>query len=430
MTTNFPVSDANTQAALGSLVTSDQFNLHLANNGVVVPMKTNGLRQMVNVARYTEDLTWAYAALSGATLATTPATVNMPFDGRLMTLTGILPSSFNASLQHRYGPASMVPFVAGQKYLVSYYAYAPKDTYFYMRPIASTAAQGHAIRGVRAGRFKRVWALFSAISQSTIDPGITAEVALGSGSGVNPQFYQSGLPGTAPLYVGGFQIEAVAPTTKNGIMIIGDSTVAGSSGKIDACYDFTNPENCQWSTHLAVALNCACYNRGVGGETLTSMLARWDTDMTPLAPNSQYCIIQGGINDIGQSHTLAQMQSDLQGMVAKAIANGFTMNGLTGTIRLLTVSPTGTISTGAGMEAQRKAYNAWLVQQYGAAALDIASVLTNPWDPTTSTLHPAYIGADTTHPVGIGREAVANYIAVNGNFNLLPQPSAYQRQQS
>lgn len=428
MTAQFPVYDAT-----GTLLTQDQFNIQLANAGVAaIGMKTNGLRQMVNVARYTESLAWGVAVvLSNVTLATIPASINIPVDGRLLPLTGLLPASFNGSVQHRYNNASLTPFAAGTKYLVSYYAYAPADTYFYMRPIASTSAEGHGIRGVRGGRFKRVWTLFQATSQTMIDPGIAAEVALGSGTGAQPQFYQSGLPGTSPLYIGGFQIEAVAPTIKNGIAIIGDSTVAGSSGKIDTCYDFTNPENAQWSTHLAVALNCDCYNRGVGGQTLTQMAARWASDMSPLAANSQYCIIQGGINDINQGHTLSQMQADLQTMISSALADGYTLNGLTGTIRLIAVAPTGYF-TGNSMETLRQTYNAWLHATYGAAVLDYQSVIQNPWTTAHDSLNPAYFSNETpnVHPNGIGREAEANFIAANGNFNLLPQPSAYQRQQS
>lgn len=350
-----------------------------------------------------------------------------------MPLTGLLPTGFNSNVQHRYGNASLTPFSAGQKYLVSYYAYAPADTYFYMRPVASTAAQGHGIRGVRAGRFKRVWTLFQATSQTAIDPGVTAEVALGSGAGVNPQFYQAGLPGTQAIYIGGFQIEAVAPTTKNGIMAIGDSTLAFNTGKIDTCYDFTNPELAAWTTHLAVSLNCNVYNRGVGGETMTSMLARWDADMTPLAANSQYCIIQGGINDIQQGHTLAQMQSDVQGMVAKGVGNGFTFNqGIAGTGRIIAVPPTGYFTGDPVKEPLRQAYNTWLKNTYGSLVLDYSSVLQNPWTAAHDSLNPTYFSNETpnVHPNGIGREATANFIAMNGNFNLLPQPSPYQRQQS
>jgi hypothetical protein len=417
-------------------VSPSQFNLQLVNSGVAaLAQPDGGIRQMVNLARFTEDLTWGAVVLSPSTLISTgptPASINATVNGRLMPLTGLLPTGFSSSIEHRYSAVSLTPFAAATKYLVSYYVYAPQDTYFYMRPMASTGSQGHGIRGVRAGQFKRVWTLFAATTQTAIDPGIAAEVALGSGSGVQPHFYQAGLPGTKAIYVGGFQIEAVAPTTKNGIMIIGDSTVAGSSGKIDTCRDFTDPNNAEWSTHLAVALNCDCYNRGVGGETLTSMLARWDTDMTPLAANSAYCIIQGGINDINTAHSLSQMQSDLQGMVAKAVANGFTMNGLTGTIRLIAVAPTGYFTGDATKEPLRLAYNAWLKQTYGAAVLDYNADIQNPWTAAHDSLNPAYFQNETpnVHPNGIGREAEANRIALSGGFSLLPQPSMYQRQQS
>lgn len=416
-------------------VSPDQFNVQLQNAGLAaIAQKDLGIRQMVNVGRHTEDLGWSAAVVATpSTLITgTPATINAMIGDRLMTLTGLTPTSFNSNLQHRYSNAALTPFAAGVKYLVSYYAYAPNDTYFYMRSVASTASEGHGIRGVRRQRVKRVWTLFQATSQTMIDPGVSAEVALGSGTGVQPQFYQAGLPGTQQIFINGFQIEAVAPTTKNGIMVTGDSTVAGNSGKIDTCYDFTNPENAQWSTWLSIALNCDVYNRGVGGQTMTSMLARWDTDMTPLAANSAYCIIQGGINDVNQGHTLAQMQSDVQGMVAKAIANGFVMNGIVGTIRIIAVQPTGYFTGDLVKEPLRLAYNAWLKLTYGSAVIDYSSVVQNPWTTAHDSLHPAYFQNETpnVHPNGIGREAVANFIALNGGFSLLPTPSAYQRQQA
>lgn len=417
-------------------VSPQQFNLQLQSNGVAaLAQLDNGLRQMVNIARFTEDLTWGAVVLSPTTLISTgptPASINATVNNRLLPLTGLLPTGFSSSIEHRYSAVSLTPFFAGTKYLISYYAYAPQDTYFYMRPMASTAAQGHGIRGVRAGQFKRVWTLVSATSQTALDPGVAAEVALGSGSGVQPHFYQAGLPGTKPLYISGFQIESVAPTTKNGIAIIGDSTVAGSSGKIDTCYDFTNPENCQWSTHLAVALNCDCYNRGVGGDTLTGMNTRWAADMTPLAANSLYCIIQGGINDINTGHTLAQMQSDLQALITKATTDGFVLNGNQGTIRLIAVAPTGYFTGDPIKEPLRLTYNAWLKATYGSAVIDYNSVIQNPWTTAHDSLNPAYFSNETpqVHPNGIGREVEAAYIAANGNFNLLPTPSTYQRQQS
>ena len=132
---------------------------------------------------------------------------------------------------------------------------------------------------------------------------------------------------TFDAYIGGFQIEAISNSSYvDGIAIIGDSTFAISSGgaATDSGKDFSVLSNREVSHTLSVVLNCCVFNRAVAGETLAQMDARWATDITTIKPRCKYVIIQGGINDINTGRTLAQMQTSVQSMIAKALADGFT----------------------------------------------------------------------------------------------------------
>lgn len=399
-----------------------QFNVQLQTNGVAaIGENGNDYLPVVNVARYTEDFGWAYHNFSG-TAAKPGATKKAVVDGRLITLTQITTGSFNDAISARYNTASLTPYKAGQRYLISFYVFADLDTFFWMRTIANSSAQGHGVKFVKAGTLRRVWALAVATSAGQLDMGAVAETALGSGTASETYLLQQGTKAIAAangFYIGGIQIEPMLSTAKNGIAWQGDSTMAGSSGKLDLCRDFTDPNNREVSTVVGALLSASCHNRAVGGERLDQMDTRWATDITPLAANCKYVVIQGGINDIGQGRTLAQMQASLQSMAAKAATDGFE-------VRYLTVTPTDTIAGGAGMEAIRQQYNAWLKSTYGALVLDIAPLVTNP--ETGNTLHPAYYG-DGTHYPGIAKTTIGRWLAKNGNFSL-PTPTAYHRQQS
>lgn len=399
-----------------------QFNQQLSNNGVAAITETDAdYLPFSNVARYTEDFSWAYYNKSG-TAATPGTTKKAVVDGRLITLSQVTTGGFNDSIEARYASASLTPFVAGKKYLLSMYVYSDVDVFFWSRTVANSSAQGHGVRFSKAGLLRRVWTIGQATSTTALDLGAAAETALGSGAGENARVIQQGnkvIPAGSGLYIGGIQIESVASTTKLGVAWQGDSTMAGASGKLDLPRDFTDPNLREVSTMVSAYLNCNCYNRAVGGERLDQMDTRWAADITPLAANSKYVVIQGGINDIGQGRTLAQMQASLQSMAAKAATDGFE-------VRYLTVTPTSTIAGTPAMEALRQTYNAWLKSTYGALVIDIAPFVTDP--ETGNTLLPAYWG-DGTHYPGIAKTTIGRYIAKNGGMTFTT-PSRYQRQQS
>lgn len=132
----------------------------------------------------------------------------------------------------------------------------------------------------------------------------------------NSGYNFTGLEYTTNLYLGGFQIEEMADNVKNGIVVIGDSTVDGSSGS-----GSDNMNNTEWVKFVGSLLNVDYYNRGIGGTTTTQMLNRWDTDITPLKDKCKYVIIQGGINDL-PSNDVNLIVNNHKAMDAKAVRDG------------------------------------------------------------------------------------------------------------
>lgn len=364
-----------------------------------------------NVARYTEDLSWIYVSVSNA-LIRSGAVKCVSVGGNVIALERVQSANFFASIEQRYGNASLTPFVSGQQYLISMYCYADNDQWFYQRPVSGTGANGHGQRLVRGGTVNRVWTTAVATSTTALDLGENPSVALGSGSGDHPHILRQG---SQPLdmWVGGIQIEPISNTARDGVALIGDSTMAGASGKLDLPKDFSQPENAEVSTYLAALLNCSVFNRAVGGERLDQMGARWAVDITPLAARSKYVIIQGGINDISQGRTLTQMQASINSMLSKAQADGLTPV-------LLNCTPTSSISADPAKESLRAQLNEWLAT---LGAVDIASVACNPSAP--SLLDPAGYG-DGVHYTGVIKRRVALAVSTAVQWDL-PVPSAYCR---
>lgn len=403
------------QAALNALPLEMVSTKLQAMQGLVGNWEEPAVSPGRNVARYTEDLGWLYTSASNL-LARTGQTQLVSVSGKPILFQRITSANFFASLEQRYGSASLAPFVAGQKYLVSFYAFAHNEQWFWLRPIGS-GAQGHAPKCALASRITRHWHLVQATSASVVDHGEVATTALGGGTGAHPRLVQQGSQPALDMWIGGIQIEPVSNSYKDGIALIGDSTMAGASGGIDTARDFSVWDNREVSTVLSSALNVPVFNRAIGGDQLGSMDARWATDITPLAARSKYVIIQGGINDISNNRTLEQMQASVQSMVAKAAADGLI-------VRILNCTPTSSIAAVPAKEALRNEFNAWLSSTYGASVIDIASIAASPWD--ASQLNPAGYG-DGVHYTGITKTAVAEHIASRTDLWEFVVPSEYQR---
>lgn len=407
----------------GLPISSDPLALQFSASPVAAVLAQNPLRAMRNVARYSEDLSWANNVAGGSAVKT-GARKTAVVGGRAISMQAVsVGTTFADSIETRYSNASLTPFATGALYLQSQYVACDTDASFYLRSVTSSSAQGHGVRFVRAGTMRRVWQLVRATSATAVDSGVAAEVALGSGAGTHPRLVQAGLPAVAKmLFIGGVQYDAVPPGTKNGIALIGDSTMAGASGKLDLPKDLRDPNNWEVSTHLGAALNCDVFNRGVGGDKLSDIDARFNADVATLFARSKYLIVQGGINDINNGDDLATCQARLLSIIAKAETAGWLLSDHA--VKFLTVTPFASIAAVPAREAVRQQYNAWLRTTFGADVYDIDAVVRSPWDP--AALHPAFIG-DGGHYPGIAKEAIAAYIVAQGGFEFV-QPEPYQPQ--
>jgi lysophospholipase L1-like esterase len=343
-------------------------------------------------------------------------------DGRIITLSEVSFSSVYGGITTNITASGLTPYVVGKKYLVSLYVWSPVDFWWNQKSCPAAASNGHGAIWCKAGELTRVWYLATAFSTTTLDVGTTPATAPGTTNGgglplisTNNNWGGIMATGSAP-YIGGFMVEPVNSNYLDGVAVIGDSTFAGSSGFNDRMYDFNVVANREITTVLGSELSLSLFNRAIGGQTLADMDTRWSTDITTLKPRCNAVIIQGGINDIGQGRTFAQMCASTQSMTAKAIADGFTYRYYT------TITPFSVASTDAVKEALRKQYNTWLIATYGTQVADIATVVTDP--ATGKDLYGAIMG-DGTHYVGAAKTAIAAYMAQYLDWSWRVKPSKY-----
>ena len=374
----------------------------------------------VNVARYTEDVSWAYHVINNATYGNkTNELMTAIVDSKEVVLNRFVGKNFYCLLESKYANVPLNIFVTGQLYMYSMYIYSDVDQWFLIRSLSATTGAAHDYRFCPAGKVTRVWGIGKAVTTSTLDMGAVATVALGSGSGQSPCPVSQGHQAAFDAYIGGFQIEAISDSSYvDGIAIIGDSTFAISSGgaATDSGKDFSVLANREVSHTLGATLNCSVFNRAVAGETLAAMDARWATDITTIKPRCKYVIIQGGINDINTGRTLAQMQASVQSMIAKALADGFT------DYVLPNITPNSYCDGDAAKETLRGQYNAWLLATYPTKCKDIASIVA---DATVSKKLRAEYYGDGIHYGGAAKFAVATYLASVCGF-VFESPTEYQ----
>lgn len=361
-----------------------------------------------NIWQYTEFLGSNRYGVTNATKGTETINVNG------ITLTRLTAANFFGSLRSQVGGLGLSPFVTGNRYLVSSHIYSKSaDQFVWTRPLANSSSLGHGAKWLQQNTLRRIWTLTEATSTSALDFMPDPAVELGSGAGVDTYWiFQGTTEGAAlDLYIGGFQIEPVSSAYKDGIAMIGDSTMEGASGDIDSVA--TNAR--EISVWLGALLNVPVFNRATAGDQTATMDARWATDITPLAVNCKYVVIQGGVNDFANSVALATVQTNIASMVAKAEADG-----------LLPVLFTCTPSTGIvdvpADEANRLAFNAWLKATY-PRVVDIATAVADPANP--SALNPAWAG-DGVHYTQAGKQAAAR-LAAQSAFWDFRVPSRYRR---
>lgn len=377
----------------------------------------------VNVARYTEDLSWGYHVINNAAYGNkTNELMTAIVDSKEVVLNRFVGKHINCLLESKYVNATsptITPFKIGEMYLFSMYVYSDKDQWFLNRALSTSTSAAHDFKFCPAGKVTRVWGVGKATTNQLLDLGAVATVAYGSGSGVSPCLVSQGHQ-KFDAYIGGFQIEAISDSSyKDGIAIIGDSTFAISSGgaATDMGKDFSILANREVSHTLSGILNCCVFNRAVAGETLAQMDARWAADITTIKPRCKYVIIQGGINDINTGRTLAQMQASVQSMIAKALADDFT------DYVLPNITPNSYCDGDSAKEDLRLQYNAWLLATYPTKCKDIASVVA---DATVSKKLRAEYYGDGIHYGGAAKFAVATYLASVCGF-VFESPTAYQQ---
>lgn len=359
--------------------------------------------------QYTEDLANnRYSATNAVKQAD-----SIVIDG--VTLTRLSTANFFGSITTNFAGLGIAPFVAGKRYLMSYFVVNRGDLeqFFWMRPLAS-GNFGHGAK-LATTRMRRVWKVIHALTTQSFTDVTTPTTALGGDAATNAWLQQGTLDAGAvglEVYIGGFMFEPLVDATyKDGIAIIGDSTMAGGSGKVD----LTNGGR-EVSTWMGALLNVNVFNRAVGGDRADTMDARWAADMTPLLVNCRYAVIQGGINDIANDRLLADIKANIASMVNKALADGLTP-------ALFTCTPTTSIGAVPAREANRLALNAWMKQTY-PNVIDIASVVADPHNPASLRRARGWFG-DGVHYGTAAKRAIAAYVAQWSGWNFIT-PSPYQ----
>jgi len=298
----------------------------------------------------------------------------------------------------------------GSRYLVSYYVKSNNTNVpFIWDNLGSTIESGHGARFVD-NTVRRVSYLYQAVSNYQVASNLVPTTPIGSGS---TSFIFFGVTKSntyfSDLYIGGIQIEEVSSSYVDGVVWMGDSTIATDSG----------PNNSPSSTAIPRwfegVMNCSSYNVAIGGQRLDQMDARWATDVTPLKPNSKYVVIQGGINDISQGRTLVDMQTSVNSMVSKALADGFIPV-------LLTCTPDS--SNTAGQEIIRNDFNTWLIATF-KNVIDINVIVEGTDSKILNGMPLNSFELDGIHYGLQLRKSVGEYIAKSGFFVFL-QPSDYQ----
>lgn len=386
-----------------------------------------------NISVNSENLSWSYHVINASTYAlkTNEKMKIVDENDQQITLTRFQTNNFNALLESKYNNAGLTPFKTGAMYLISMYVYAKRDSWFMMRALSINSSPSHGFKFVRANTVERVWCIGVAKDTSTLDLGATATTAYGSAVGGSSPCFMSQAHQSFDGFIGGFQIESVNDSSyKDGIVIVGDSTHAGSTNDApsgsnwDQGADYSTISNRQVSSTLGAMLNVCVFNRAISGYRLDQLDGVWATNITPLAVRAKLVILQGGINDINQSANLATLQSRIQSLIAKAVTDGFDY-------LLATVTPNNYSEIDSSKESVRLAYNAWLLSTYTTRVIDIASVVADPNQ--VNRLRAEYYSGDGIHYGGAARFAVgqyyanfiSNYIASNNPSWGFKSPSKY-----
>jgi len=360
-----------------------------------------GARRVRNVARYTEDITTTNYSVINATKVGTAITSN----GKTLKL--LTSSNFYGALYSNFNGLGQTPFVIGRRYLVSCYVISDREQFVWMRDLVNSSSNGHGAKLIGTTP-RRIWILGQATSTSLITWVTTPTTALGGESGLSPKWIVQNTTesGAMNVYIGGFQINEVSQTYKDGIALIGDSTMAGASASID----WADLGAREVSTWFGALLSVNVFNRALAGNQLSDMDTRWAADITPLAVNCKYVVIQGGVNDIPNGRTLGQMQTSINSMAAKAATDGMTAI-------YFNITPSTSIAANQTYETLRLTFNAWLAATY-PNTLDIATIVADPSQPSRLNQTAGWVG-DGIHYGSLAKRAIGEYVSVWSGWDFI-----------
>lgn len=184
------------------------------------------------------------------------------------------------------------------------------------------------------------------------------------------------------------------------VAAVGDSITAGAN---------------EWHDKLELSCRATVNDDGVAGDELseanrvgaTSIEGRYAAAIVGV----DWAIVQGGVNDLLNSGTIANMQSTASAILAASsgIRLGF-----------MNIAPfSGYSSWTSAMETDRLAWNSWLetaAADNGVDFYDIASALADPAD--SSALLSTYDSGDGLHPNEAGAIRIARVVLEQHQYEL------------
>lgn len=199
----------------------------------------------------------------------------------------------------------------------------------------------------------------------------------------------------------GIDVSSAAPAT---VVAVGDSITDGNGSASDT--------DTRWPNYLSgrVAPGLAVIDQGISGNWVTadqgasgqSLLNRWQRDVLD-QPGVRSIIDADGINDLRGGVSATTLEAAQALLVASAHAAGLR-------ILLSTITPcVGDSLCTAAVEAQRLAYNAWVLAGTSGAdgVADFSSATA-----VNESLKGSYDSGDHLHPNAAGAAAMANAIDV------------------
>ncbi len=167
------------------------------------------------------------------------------------------------------------------------------------------------------------------------------------------------------------------------------------------------PEYTSYPDILGRFIDGKTYNSGIGGQTTSSMVARFKSDV--LAHHPARLFLLGGTNDIFQRATAANIETNLRKMIDAGLNAG-------AKVFLLTIPPDNKFT--GDQNDIKTAVNAWISAQVSnnVTVVDIHAPMANG-----SKLFAAYDNGDGVHPNELGMSIIAKTIVqagqARGQFN-------------